>query len=306
MSDLKGNIVDQPSGLGGDIPEQDSGFGGNMNAQMVIGLPGKSAYQYALEAGYTGTEQEFAQALAKIDDSGSVDEETVRQIVADYLAENPPVTEETDPTVPEWAKQENPPTYTAEDVGARPDDWMPTAEEVGALPADTKIPSKPEDIGAQPKGDYLTKVPDGYAKTSDIPTKVSQLNNDAGYLTDHQDISGKLDADKLPDAIEDALAQAAASGEFDGKPGDDGISPTVKVSAIDGGHRMTITDADGTRTADIMDGEDGNPGVYVGSGDMPDGYDVQIDPNGEVLSIPQLVQAVIAALPVYDGEVVAE
>lgn len=29
---------------------------------------------------------------------------------------------------------------TAEDVGARPDNWMPSAEEVGALPIGTKIP----------------------------------------------------------------------------------------------------------------------------------------------------------------------
>lgn len=37
------------------------------------------------------------------------------------------------------------------------------------------------------------------------------------------------------------------------------------------------------------DGEQGPPGVsgvYVGSGDMPEGYNVQVDPNGEVLEIP--------------------
>ena len=38
------------------------------------------------------------------------------------------IVEETDPTVPEWAKQPERPKYTA--------------EEVGALPADTKIPTK--------------------------------------------------------------------------------------------------------------------------------------------------------------------
>ena len=37
------------------------------------------------------------------------------------------------------------------------------------------------------------ELPSYYAKASDIPTKVSQLANDAGYLTSHQDISGKLD-----------------------------------------------------------------------------------------------------------------
>ena len=52
-----------------------------------------------------------------------------------------------------------------------------------------------------------------------VPEKVSAFENDAGYLTAHQDISGKLDADKLPEAVNDALAQAAASGEFDGADG---------------------------------------------------------------------------------------
>lgn len=52
-----------------------------------------------------------------------------------------------------------------------------------------------------------------------VPEKISAFENDAGYLTAHQDISGKLDADKLPEAVNDALAQAAASGEFDGADG---------------------------------------------------------------------------------------
>lgn len=55
---------------------------------------------------------------------------------------------ETDPTVPEWAKQENKPTYTA--------------AEVGALPANTVIPT--------------------------VPTNVSAFTNDAGYLTSHQSL----------------------------------------------------------------------------------------------------------------------
>lgn len=52
-----------------------------------------------------------------------------------------------------------------------------------------------------------------------VPTKTSELENDSGFLTEHQDISGKLDKEKLPEAIDDALAQAKESGEFDGKDG---------------------------------------------------------------------------------------
>ena len=54
----------------------------------------KTAYEYAKEGGYTGTEAEFAAKLA-----------------AEYL------TSESDPTVPSWAKQTNKPSYTKNEVG---------------------------------------------------------------------------------------------------------------------------------------------------------------------------------------------
>ena len=45
-----------------------------------------------------------------------------------------------------------------------------------------------------------------------------------------------------------------------GEPGTDGVSPEVTVTEISGGHRVTITDAGGTQTFDVLDGEDGEPG----------------------------------------------
>ena len=69
--------------------------------------------------------------------------------------------------------------------------------------------------------------------------------------TARNDLSGKLDADKLPEAVNTALAQAKASGEFDGAPG------YTPVKGTD-----YFTDADKT----------------------------------------EMVNAVIAALPVYGGE----
>ena len=48
-----------------------------------------------------------------------------------------------------------------------------------------------------------------------------------------------------------------------GLPGQDGFSPTVQTAAIDGGTRVTITDADGPKTFDVLNGtngEDGEPG----------------------------------------------
>ena len=61
----------------------------------------------------------------------------------------------------------------------------------------------------------------------------------------------------VPATVNAALAEAKASGEFDGA---DGFSPIVTVTDIDGGHRVTITDVDGDHVFDVMDGEDGSGG----------------------------------------------
>lgn len=46
-----------------------------------------------------------------------------------------------------------------------------------------------------------------------------------------------------------------------GVDGADGISPTLSVAEITGGHRVTITDVNGTQTFDVMDGQDGQNGA---------------------------------------------
>ena len=47
----------------------------------------------------------------------------------------------------------------------------------------------------------------------------------------------------------------------DGANGQDGISPTISVAAISGGKRVTITDKNGTKSFDVMDGLDGEGGI---------------------------------------------
>ena len=51
--------------------------------------------------------------------------------------------------------------------------------------------------------------------------------------------------------------------------GADGFSPTVAVSNITGGKRLTITDANGTRTVDVMDGTNGTNGTNGTDGFSP-------------------------------------
>ena len=47
----------------------------------------------------------------------------------------------------------------------------------------------------------------------------------------------------------------------DGTNGEDGISPTISVEAITNGHKVSITDINGTKTFDVLDGSDGVNGL---------------------------------------------
>ena len=66
--------------------------------------------------------------------------------------------------------------------------------------------------------------------------------------------------ERLPETVQTYLQEAKDSGEFDGpkgykgNKGDNGFSPYVTVEDITGGHRVTITDAEGEHVFDVMDG----------------------------------------------------
>lgn len=86
-----------------------------------------------------------------------------KQPAGDYL------TEETDPTVPTWAKQPQKPTYTA--------------AEVGALPRDTKIPSKVSELENDEK----------YAKTSELP-QIDATLKQSGQAADAAETGKRIEA----------------------------------------------------------------------------------------------------------------
>lgn len=168
--------------------------------------------------------------------------------------------------------------------------------------------------------DLIEAITTGKVSVSDIANNLT-TDNAKKVLSAAQGvvlkglIDGKLEASKLTEAINEALAQAKASGEFDGKdgaagkdgesgatftpnvdadgnlswsndkglanpaarnikgpagkdgnpgkdgePGADGVSPTVSVQTITGGHRVSITDKNGTKTFDVLNGANGDTG----------------------------------------------
>ena len=107
-------------------------------------------------------------AVDKPTSSGEVSDEQISSAVSEYMANNP--IEESDPTVPEWAKSPQKPTYTAHEVGALPD-------------------------------------------TTKIPSKTSDLQNDSGFLTQHQDLSGYALKSEIPNVASDIGAESEGTAE---------------------------------------------------------------------------------------------
>lgn len=63
--------------------------------------------------------------------------------------------------------------------------------------------------------------------------------------------------DTVGETVDAALQEAKDSGEFDGE---DGVSPVATVAQTDTGATITVTDAQGTTSANILNGKDGDPG----------------------------------------------
>ena len=101
---------------------------------------------------------------------------------------------ETDPTVPAWAKAETKPTYTANEVGARPNTWTPSASDVGAIPASEKgkasgVASLGTD-GKVPKS-QLPEISASKTFTATIGTTWTE-NEDTGVKSQSVSIPGVL------------------------------------------------------------------------------------------------------------------
>ena len=89
---------------------------------------------------------------------------------------------ESDPTVPAWAKEAQKPSYSYSEITGKP-----TLSAVATSGSYNDLTNKPT-------------IPV-------VPTNVSAFTNDAGYLTEHQDISGKANSEDL--------ATVAFSGDYE-------------------------------------------------------------------------------------------
>ena len=230
------------------------------------GDPGKSAYEYAKDGGYAGTEAEFAEKLAKELPTKLSQLTNDAGFIKDYT--------ETDPTVPAWAKQETKPAYTAAEVGAvTPEELAKakllvvpilTGEAAGtyvtavsyediitAVNDERMVVAVLENFAIAPlsvmdrsTGDVIFTSYAGSSKgdlNMLVAISIGISNNVSVRILEPADKEAfnslnltKLDASALPEAINTALAQAKASGEFNGDPG-----KTAYEYAKDGGYTGT-------------------------------------------------------------------
>lgn len=120
------------------------------------------------------------------------------------------------------------------------------------------------------------------ASTKAAQTAASEAAASAGSASQSaQEAAGSLQ--ELKDGI--------ANGDFKGEPGNDGKSPVVTVADIENGHRVSITDKDGTKTIDVLNGQTGKTGATpvltigtVSSGDKPSA-DITGTPENPVLNL---------------------
>ena len=120
-----------------------------------------------------------------------VSPEEIKKIIEDYFADNP--LKETDPTVPDWAKEPQKPTYTAEEVGALPTSKLPEAIDVALAQAKAsgEFNGKDGKDGTPgEKGDPGPKGDPGETTYVENPYDDTKVREDIGQLK--EDISNKI------------------------------------------------------------------------------------------------------------------
>ncbi len=117
------------------------------------------------------------------------------------------------------------------------------------------------------------------------PTEIEALKAEMGNLTDLE----TNDKSSLVNAINELYRKGGSGG---GGNGADGFSPIIDTIEIEGGHRVTITDIEGTESFDVLDGVDGIDGK-----DGKDGNDYVLTEADKA----EIANAVLDSLQTAEG-----
>ena len=147
-----------------------------------------------------------------------ISEEKIEKSVKSYLEKNP--IEETDPTVPAWAKAEEKPTYTA--------------EEVGALPDTTGIPKNLSDL--QDDSEHRTVT----------DAEKQSWNDKSDFSGNYEDLQGKPTIPTVPTTLPNPQALTITyGGRTHTYDGSEAVAITIETGGIE---RIEKLDTDTTVT----------------------------------------------------------
>lgn len=169
----------------------------------------------------------------------------------------------------------------------KPADYVFTPTEQTTL---GKIMERLDELESIQDPDAIKNAVEDYLEHNPVEAPVQSVNGKTGKVKLTAGDVGAISQDDLQEATNNALAQAKESGLFDGKDGVDGQDGYTPVKGVD--------------YFDGKDGQDGKNGI-----DGKDGADGYTPIKGEdyftEADKTEMVSAVIAALPKYNGEVVA-
>ena len=188
----------------------------NLDLSEKITRPQSAKVGQVIAVKEVGTDGKPTDFEAK-DMTGGASTEEIKEAVGAYMQEHP--FEETDPTVPDWAKKPEKPTYTAEDVGALPDN--------------TKIPTKTSEL--ENDSGFLVSPP---TPEPGKILKIKSVNEDGTFTCEWADDGGSnLDVRingesivqdgvaEIPIAVGNAISNISTAGLAQIKPhGTGGIS----------------------------------------------------------------------------------
>ena len=199
-------------------------FAGDLRTSRVAILRALPSVRSAAGAPADPTPDVYDQIMDLIKGLGGADPEAIKTAVAEYLTEHP--VEETDPTVPEWAKAETKPTYSAAEVGAIAQSDLQTATDAALAQAKA---SGEFDGATGPQGPAGAPGKDGNAGADGVTPHIGDNGN--WYL-------GSTDTGKPSRGATGTQGAKGATGPAgpqgptgtpgkDGTAGADGITPHI-------------------------------------------------------------------------------
>ena len=165
--------------------------------------------------GYLLTLTTYAGSASITIPDAEVTEEEIAALVEAYLAENPiEVEEETDPTVPDWAKAETKPTYTAEEVGAVTEDEMTAAIAAAIADLDLSAYATTEEVAAAIEAAVSAFDLSAYSTTEEMSAAIAEAVaalDLSGYVTEEDvtaAVTAALSGYATTEYVDDAVAGA--------------------------------------------------------------------------------------------------